>query len=125
MKRVPWLAFSLLGTALALFAGARILGAWHLGLPPCPMKTITGIPCPACGLTRCVMALAQGRWTEAFHWHPVTVILGLLSPVAITWDLRRSWKGDVYPSLPDSLVLRLSVAGLLVGTWVLQIVRGI
>ena len=125
MNRIPWLALGILGTALAAMVGARLLAPWPGLLPACPLKSHVGIPCPTCGLTRCVMAAAGGHWAEAFHWHPVAVMLGLISPLAIGWDLRRAWTGAGYPPLPDSLPLRLGVAGLLLGTWVLQIVRGI
>ena len=124
-NRIPWLAFGILGTTLMVLAGARILERWPVLLPVCPLKAYLGIPCATCGLTRCVIALAQGHWAEAFHWHPVAVTLGLLSPVAVAWDLRRAWRGDAYPPLPDSLPVRLGVAGLLAGTWVLQVIRGI
>jgi len=89
------------------------------------MKSLCGIPCVTCGLTRCAMALSEGRWAEAFHWHPVAILLGLASPFAMGWDLRRAWRGKPCPSLPDSPAARLAVAGLLLGTWLLQIVRGI
>ena len=123
--RWPWLTLGILGILLGgLFMGA-VLQSLPITLPACPMKTYLGIPCATCGLTRCAMALAGGHWTEAFRWHPVAVILGLLSPLIIAWDLRRAWKGNHYPPLPDSLALRLSVAGFLAGVWMLQIIRGI
>jgi hypothetical protein len=124
-SRVPWLALGILAGIALLYGGGRVLQAVPMSLPDCPMKICFGIPCATCGLTRCLMALAQGHWGEAFHWHPVAVGLGLASPLAMGWDFRRAWRGVAYPSLPDSLVARLCVAGLLAGTWVLQIVRGI
>ncbi|MBF2097305.1 MAG: DUF2752 domain-containing protein [Gloeomargaritaceae cyanobacterium C42_A2020_066] len=36
-------------------AGFRIPGL------TCPLRALTGVPCPACGLTRSLMALARGR----------------------------------------------------------------
>lgn len=89
------------------------------------MKLHLGVPCITCGLTRCTLAMAQGHWREAFHWHPVGVLLALASPLVLGWDVRRAWKGNAYPPLPDSLPVRLGVAVLLAGTWLLQIVRGI
>lgn len=124
-RRVPWLALGILGIAIAAFLSVRVLKYFPLLLPACPLKARLGIPCATCGLTRCVAALVEGHWGEALHWHPVTVILGILSPLAIAWDLRRAWTGQAYPPLPDSLPLRLGVAGFLAGTWLLQILRGI
>jgi len=124
-RRVPWLA---LGIPLLPFAGAAavaLLRAAHLSLPACPMKARLGIPCITCGLTRCAAALGAGDWAGAFRWHPVAVVLCLASPLAIAWDLHRAWRGRPYPDLADSPAARLGVAVLLLGTWLLQIVRGI
>lgn len=122
---IPWLALGFLALVLVLFAGAWAVLQWHIALPPCPVKAHLQVPCATCGLTRCILALAQGHWAEAFHWHPMAVLLGLASPLAVGWDVRRAWRGEACPPLPDSLAARLSVAGLLAGTWLLQIARGI
>ena len=123
MRRVPWIA---LGTLLAA------LGAWASGflqsvaalLPGCAFKGLTGFACATCGLTRCVLALGRWDWAGAFHWHPVAAGAAALLPFLAVWDLRRAWRGEPYPGLPDSRVLRLSVWALLLGTWALQALRG-
>ena len=43
-------------------AGARLLG---FELPGCPMKALTGLPCPFCGLTSGTAYLARGAFGEA------------------------------------------------------------
>lgn len=125
MRRVPWLFLGMTGLAAALLIGAWAVRTFGLSLPACPLKAHLGIPCATCGITRCVLALSTGHWSEAFHWHPVGVALTVLAPIAMAWDLRRAWLGHPYPGLPDSVALRLGVAGLFLGTWILQIVRGI
>lgn len=57
----------------------------HDGPVLCPLRLATGIPCPACGLTRSFCALASGRPAEAFAEHLLgppafacTGVLGLL-----------------------------------------------
>jgi hypothetical protein len=114
----------------ALFAG---LGAWAsvllqpvvAWLPGCVFKRLTGFACATCGLTRCVMALGQGHWREAFHWHPAAAGLAAVLPILALWDIRRAWRGDPYPTLPDSLVARIAVWVLLLGIWIVQAARGI
>ncbi len=123
--RAPWLALALLGAALACALLAWGVATLHLQPPPCPLKNLLGIPCATCGGTRCAMALANGQLREAFHWHPVLALLGLLSPLALLWDLRRAWRGDAYPDLPESCQARVGAALLLLGTWILQVARGL
>ena len=57
----------------------------HDGPVLCPLRLATGIPCPACGLTRSFCVLASGRPAEAFAEHLLgppafacTGVLGLL-----------------------------------------------
>ena len=47
----------------------------ELGLPPCAMLSLTGWPCPTCGLTTSVSALVHGRWALAFKAHPFGLVL--------------------------------------------------
>lgn len=122
--RIPWIALAgvLAGVgALLLDAAVRLHPALAI---PCPFKAFTGIPCATCGLTRCVLALAAGRWAEAFHWHPVAGVLLALFPLAMAWDLGRAWRGSPYPPLPDHWAPRLLVGTALLGSWALQILRG-
>ena len=124
MRRVRWLALGAVASAL----GIRLLGLlapWLPAVPACPLKAFTGLPCATCGLTRCVLALGQGQWREAFHWHPVAVAALVLLLPAGGWDLARAWRGRPYPPLPGGLGWRLLAAGLLLGTWALQVARGI
>ena len=124
MRRVPWCALG------AVLAG---LGAWAASflqpisglIPGCPFKRLTGLACPTCGLTRCVMALGGGDWQAAFHWHPAAAGLATLLPVLALWDLRRAWRGEPYPRLPDSLAARVAAWVILGAIWVLQVARGI
>jgi hypothetical protein len=124
-RRVPWIALLIL---VGLPLGLLLLGtlnALGLPMPPCPMKQITGVPCATCGMTRMAQALAGGHLARAFHWHPVGAALCLLSPAVALWDLRRAWRGRPLPPLPDSPWARATAVIVLLGTWVLQIVRGI
>ncbi len=124
MKRVPWIALA------ALLAGS---GAWAATLlqpvsdllPGCAFKNLTGFACATCGLTRCVMALGRWDWASAFHWHPAAACFAALLPVLALWDLRRAWRGDPYPRLPDSQAARVSVWVILLAIWALQVARGI
>lgn len=40
----------------------------------CPMRLITGLPCPGCGGTRAALLILQGRVQEAFRMNPAVFI---------------------------------------------------
>ena len=40
-------------------------------LPPCPVKALSGIPCPACGSGRAALALARFDVLAALAWNPL------------------------------------------------------
>ncbi|WP_207662140.1 DUF2752 domain-containing protein [Clostridium sp. AM58-1XD] len=37
----------------------------------CPIRYVTGIPCPGCGMTRAFLSLLSGHVREAFSYHPL------------------------------------------------------
>jgi len=80
------------------FAGAAMLGiaairpalsAVPLG-PPCPLRTVTGIPCPFCGMTRGVTALVHGHLSAAFTFNPgAFLIVAMAVVLLIAWRWQR------------------------------------
>jgi hypothetical protein len=124
MRRVPWLALGALVVSLGAWAMALLAPVAEL-LPGCAFKRLTGFACVTCGLTRCGIALGRWDWVGAFHWHPVAAGFAALLPALALWDLRRAWRGEAYPPLPDSRALRYSLWALLAVTWALQVARGI
>ncbi|MEO1403610.1 MAG: DUF2752 domain-containing protein [Cyanobacteria bacterium J06635_1] len=47
----------------------------------CPLKALIGIPCPTWGMTRAMLAIADGQWSAAAKYH-------LLAPlILILWGL--------------------------------------
>lgn len=72
---VPWFTPLLKQVVLcrALVAAVTVLGAGHLlgyVLWPCVFASVTGLPCPGCGMTRAVGALVRAEWSEAMRFHP-------------------------------------------------------
>ena len=59
---------------------------------PCPMKRLTGCPCPGCGTTRAGLSALRGDVTGAVACNPVvTVLCGLVAAlllVRLVWARR-------------------------------------
>jgi hypothetical protein len=66
----------------------------------CGFRWLTGRPCPLCGMTHALAALAQGRWSEAIAFNALcplaaALLLALpLMPLAPAVE-RRAWQGSV------------------------------
>lgn len=57
----------------------------------CLIKNTTGLPCPSCGTTRSVAALAQGDWLLALQLNPLGMIVAIImvtAPIWIGFDMR-------------------------------------
>jgi hypothetical protein len=125
-----------------LYAGIAFLGAaggaWLLcagtvgdGLTPCPFKLVTGIACPACGSTRAVLALLEGK--DPLQYNPVGLITLAAAVVALALmmvdlargsdRLLRAWsRAEQWLRQPP-----IAIAGIamLVGNWIWTISKGL
>jgi hypothetical protein len=98
---------------------------------PCGMKQRTGLPCPTCGMTTCVLAFARGEVLTAFYGQPAGGFLcALLVAVAFFAFLASAF--GVYFCFFDRLLSELKVkymvAGLLVilaAGWAVTLARAV
>ena len=106
--------------AVVLAAVAFVLGAVHV---PCGFARLLHMPCPGCGSTRAMLALASGDWASVLRYNPLAPFMTLLvvllavqamASVVQTGTLRRVGDGMI-----GLLVSRgvLVVAALEVALW--------
>lgn len=76
---------------LALVPAAVALSVSPLDpVPPCPLRTITGIPCPLCGSTRGVIAAVHGHVGDALVLNPASIgVLVLALLLVVGWRVER------------------------------------
>jgi hypothetical protein len=82
--------------------------------PGCPFHALTGVPCPGCGTTRALVALAHGDFAGALAFNPLAtaaLLAGgaacLLAPV---WILAGGTVPTLAPALPRRARLALVLA---------------
>lgn len=86
----------LLVVAAMLRPDASGLGTHQqLGLPPCSMRVLFGVRCPACGMTTSWSHFMRGDWIASFQSNIGGFALALttivFSPVAIAMSMRGNW----------------------------------
>nr|WP_259737041.1 DUF2752 domain-containing protein [Synechococcus sp. CS-1329] len=95
------------------------LKAGDPGLPgfSCPLRALTGIPCPSCFLTRATCASLRGHWSEV-------VVLHAFGPLAATalvlWSIEAIRTRRLRPRGLRGWQVAAATAGLL-GYWGLRL----
>jgi hypothetical protein len=127
--RLIWLgivagAIAVLAVALSIEPDVRGLGTHtQLGLPPCGFLSLTGSPCPGCGLTTAFAHGIRGQWLLAASANPLGLALFLVVSACIPLGLAaalRSWSVD---EVVDRFGLNrwaLAVAGCAFLVWVVR-----
>ena len=77
------------GGAMLGIAAVRPLLPVQPGLP-CPLRTVTGVPCPFCGMTRSVTAAVHGDLVHSLVLNPAGIVFVVLAvALLLGWRLRR------------------------------------
>jgi hypothetical protein len=64
---------------------------WPLNLPDCTFKTLTGLPCPSCGMTTSFSLLMHGDPVNSLRANWVGTGLAVFCLVLIPWALASVW----------------------------------
>lgn len=111
------------GFAATIVAGL-VIGAvgpqsWRTAIttsgPGCPFRSLTGIDCPFCGMTRATVALGEGRWHDALALHPLAPVV--LIGVGVLLAIVMFGASDVLVRGRRPLMLLVAIAIL----WILRL----
>ena len=96
----------------------------QLGLPPCSLLILSGIPCPACGMTTSWALATKGRFQEALNAHVSGTLLALLAlvvgsgfTIVAALGKQLSWQ----PGSTTWAVFSVALALLVLGEWVVRL----
>ena len=114
------------GASLCLLGVA--LATPGIQLPRCAFKTITGLPCPTCGVTRTIIALSRGDVDRALFMNPLAAIaaaagvLYLLYAAAVLALRLPRFRPTV--SAAGARRLRIGAVAAIAGNWIWLIATG-
>jgi len=96
----------------------------RLGLPPCGFYTVTGIPCPTCGVTTSFVEAAHGRFKKSFFTQPLGlfVFAGICAGVIILTAALATNKSLFRLKLPVSAcTMAIVILAVVVFSWIYKI----
>jgi len=69
--------------AMAGLAGAAVVYPYFHPPMPCPLRSLTGIPCPLCGMSRACAAAAHGHILQSLAFNPAGIVVMLFGAVLL------------------------------------------
>lgn len=76
----------------ALLIVVAVYGIFAAAGHGCPIRYVTGIPCPGCGLSRAYIALLHLNIREAFSYHPMFWAIPVLVLACLRYEkYRGAW----------------------------------
>jgi len=118
--------WGLLGVLTPPLLGAVFYGqGYKLPGLTCPIRELTGCPCPTCGMTRSFAALTQGHWQEAVTMHlfgPILLGVFAIATLHITLELITQQKySPRYAQLLHNPTFQLLGVGVYLGYYLLRL----
>ncbi len=110
-----WLPWAPAGLTLAL----AVKGCWP-ALPgwPCPLRALTGIPCPTCFLTRATAAALSGQLELSLRLHAFGPLVAL---ALLVWSLTAIRRRCLLPFTPRASTVALVCFSML-GYWLARLI---
>ncbi|NCQ34387.1 DUF2752 domain-containing protein [bacterium] len=126
----PLFRLTVLGLGLLTGIAAIFVFLWHhrlIQLVFCPIRDVTGVPCPTCGSTHAVVALLQGHPRSALRYNPLAVGFLAAGGATFLWavvaTLRPAWRIRPQFSAPEKrVVIGMVVLGIM-ANWLYEVWR--
>ncbi len=96
------------------------------GLWSCPLKSLTGMPCPTCGTSRAALALARFEPLDALVHYPLPALAWTAFVVAGLVAGWRAWRGQPLPSIRRLPAwARVAIVVAVAANWAYSIATGV
>ncbi|PWL45294.1 MAG: DUF2752 domain-containing protein [Clostridiales bacterium] len=96
-----------------LIAAALVVLVFTWG---CPIRNVTGFPCPGCGMTRAYLSAFRLDFQSAFYWHPLWF---LAVPLIFAAIFRPQ---GIFKNKRADNILWISLAVLFLGVYILRMI---
>jgi len=118
----PFGILAVFGLAIIRFKPDLVLHLAH-----CPLRDMTGVPCPTCGGTHTAVALAHGRWVDAFAANPLValalVVFGIWLLAGVLTTMAPGLRRDLVLTSREKRTARILAIFLILAAWVWEIIR--
>ncbi len=99
----------------------RMAPDFILQIAHCPLRDMTGMPCPTCGGTLAATRLVHAHWLEALAANPLVVVVAavyvLIAGGALAMTLVPSWRRSLALSAQEKRTARWLAILLLILNW--------
>jgi hypothetical protein len=92
----------------------------------CPFRLLTGVPCPACGISRSVGALSAGDFSTSTSMHPLGILVALtisLFLIRPDWVIKLSDKFSSYFNQLNFVKKATLISITLITLWLWNLLR--
>ncbi len=118
----PFGILAVFGLAIVRFKPDLVLHLAH-----CPLRDLTGMPCPTCGGTHTAVALAHGRLADAFAANPLVavglVVFGIWLLIGVLTTMVPGLRRDLVLTSGEKRTARILAVLIILGAWIREIFR--
>lgn len=111
------------GGSLAL--SFLISPTWESGFTVCYWKSITGLPCLACGLTHAFVYFSHGQLARAIEANPLVVLIYPAFWFGLFWSVGCATGKVKGPGRPSAWVLWLLLGAIVLGSVSRMVAQGV